>query len=99
MKNVRILNVELAEAKVAQISDEVIRNLVRLAVTEVCRSFVKWDHQSDADWKSILPTSDFDLAFFVHVMTGLFSRRSLVEATLAGEDPVEASGWAIDWDE
>jgi hypothetical protein len=57
MRNVRIINVELAEAKVAQISDEVI-----------------------------------------HVMIGLFSRRSLVEATLAGEDPVEASGWAIDWD-
>lgn len=90
-----IINEDRASTVLERVSDPTVRNLVSLAVANARKRFIRWESQTEHEWRSSLPESDFDMAFFVEVMVETFSKRDLVEKLLAGASPEEASGWSI----
>ena len=90
-----LINVDRAAALLESIPDQVVKNLVSLAVADAHKRFIRWEGQSEEDWRASLPARDFDIAFFAEVLRETFSKRELVEKLLGGASPSEASGWDI----
>ncbi len=91
----QIINADRASNVLEQVSDSTVRNLVGLIVADARKRFIRWEGQTEDEWRSSLPESDFDMAFFVEVMVETFSKRDLVEKILAGTSLEDASGWNI----
>ena len=92
----RILNEELVPKLLADVDDPSVRNLVRLAVSDVRKRFIRWEGQSEEDWRAALPSADFDIAFFVRAAITTFSKQSMLLRLMYGESLEESSGWKIE---
>ncbi|MBL8612119.1 MAG: hypothetical protein JNL38_32560 [Myxococcales bacterium] len=90
------VNAKQSSDFIAQVEDEVVRNLLRVAVAQVGIRIARGPSVSDHELAEKLPTTPFDLLFFVQVLYKMFSQRRLLQDVLDGKTPAQASGWDDD---
>ena len=78
-----LLREEAAQLLLGSIDDAATQQLMAIAYTEVTRRFAERDR---------LPSTDFDLLFFMESMQIFFSKHDVLLRILAGED------LAAEWD-
>jgi hypothetical protein len=91
--NELILRSEEAAAFIATQEDEVVRNLLRIAVATVGRRVAIGTNVSREEWAHCLPRTPFDMLFFVQTLARMFSNPALLRRVMDGETIAKASGW------
>ena len=89
------LREEEAERVIASIVDPVQERLVRVAVAEARRRFMRPTDMLELEWRKQLPAAPFDMEFFASIMKDLFSNRELIDRLLRGESIEAATGWDV----
>jgi hypothetical protein len=79
------LNRDQASDTVSAIEDPVLKHLMTLALGAATVRLVRWNHQSEAEYRSQLPDAPFDLLFFVRVVEQLFADQERIQRVLRGE--------------
>ena len=87
---------EDAEDILAGVGDEVVRNLMRVAIARIRMRAIRWKGMTAEEWRAQLPASPVDMGFVASVLADVFSRRDIIEGILAGKSIAELAGWDDD---
>jgi hypothetical protein len=89
------INEDVARNIWNSIEDPITRNLVRLGVARALMKFAQKHGETEEEWRSQLPTSEFDVAFFVRILIDMCSQHDLMRKLLDGLSIEVASGWDV----
>ena len=87
------VNEDAAYQFAQSVRDDVVRNMVLLAIAKARMRFIRPVQQAEHAWRAGLPATTFDMLFYATVLASVFEQPEVIRSILAGKSVEEAAGW------